>query len=185
MPTKHVFLPYQAHQAVKEPVPFSIPLTPGWNLVSLPAEPQVSEVNSVIPAGHSANIVLTYDPTQPGAWLSASRGEKGAFVGSLEEIGARTAYWIFTDAFESLSVNVLQLRGGLPVNLPPVNLVAGWNLVPVLDASGRAAFGDEVSSVSDYVPNSVQTYAYDPSSDRFNQHTGMLQVGHGYWVYLN
>ncbi len=170
---------------VKEPAPFSITLTPGWNLVSLPAEPQASGINDVIPADHPASIVLTYDPTQAGAWLSASRGGDGSFAGSLENISARTAYWIFTDAFDSLSVKVMQQTGGSPVNLPTVNLVAGWNLLPVLDVSGGSSFGDDATSVDDYVSGVVRTYAYDSSGDRFNQHSGMLQIGHGYWVYLS
>ena len=62
---------------VVEPDPFEIKLTPGWNLVSLPADPQMSGINDVIGADHPASIVLTYDPTQPGAWLSSSRGDDG------------------------------------------------------------------------------------------------------------
>ncbi len=170
---------------VKEPDPFSITLTPGWNLVSLPAEPQAPAINDVIPADHAASIVLTYDPTQAGAWLSASRGSDGSFTGSLETVSARTAYWIFTDAFEPLSVPVMQQRGGAPVNLPTVNLVAGWNLLPVLDVSGGLSFGDDATSINSYVSGVVRAYSYDSSSDKFDQHSGMLQVGSGYWVYLS
>ena len=170
---------------VKEPDPFSITLTPGWNLVSLPAEPQMSGINDVM-GDHAASIVLTYDPTQPGAWLSASRPGAGEpFAGSLESISARTAYWVFTDSFDSLSVPVTRPTGGGVTLLPTVNLVAGWNLLPVLDVSGGAAFGDDASSVGSYVSNVVRTYAYNASSDTFTQHTGMLQVGHGYWAYLS
>ena len=170
---------------VKEPDPFSISLTPGWNLVSLPAEPQASGINDVM-GDHAASIVLTYDPTQPGAWLSASRPAAGEpFAGSLENISARTAYWIFTDAFDSLSVDVTRPTGGGILLLPTVNLVAGWNLLPVLDVSGGAAFGDDASSVGDYVSNVVRTYGYSASSDTFSQHSGALQVGHGYWAYLS
>ena len=173
-----VSLPFE----VKEPDPFEIMLTPGWNLVSLPAEPQMSAINDVIPEGHPASIVLTYDPTQPGAWLSASRGDDGMFAGSLENIGARTAYWVFTDAFDSLEVEVMLQRGGSPSHLPTINLVAGWNLLPVLDVTGGASFGD---SASNHVGGVLRTYSYDSSGDRFDQHDGMLQVGHGYWAYLS
>ena len=172
---------------VKEPDPFSISLTPGWNLVSLPAEPQMSGINDMIPADHPASVVITYDPTQPGEWVSASRPGAGEpFAGSLESISARTAYWIFTDAFDPLEVSVKRLGAGDGITeLPTVNLVAGWNLLPVLDVSGGAAFGDDASSVGDYVSGVVRTYAYNASSDTFSQHTGMLQVGHGYWAYLS
>ena len=169
---------------VKEPDPFEISLTPGWNLVSLPAEPQMSAINAVM-GDHPASIVLTYDPTQTGAWLSASRGDDGMFAGSLENISARTAYWIFTDAFDALKVPVTRATGGGVSLLPTVNLVAGWNLVPVLDVSGGAAFGDDATSVADYVDNVVRTYSYDASNDTFSQHSGMLQIGRGYWAYLS
>ena len=170
---------------IVEPDPFEIKLTPGWNLVSLPAEPQASGINDVIGADHPASIVLTFDPTQAGAWLSASRGEDGMFAGTLENIGARTAYWIFTDAFTSIKVPIVRQTGGSIGLLPSVNLVAGWNLLPVLDVSGGSGFGDDASSVGDYVGNVVRTYSYDGSSDRFDQLTGMLQVGRGYWAYLS
>jgi hypothetical protein len=169
---------------VKEPDPFSISLTPGWNLVSLPAEPQASGINDVM-GDHAASIVLTYDPTQPGAWLSSSRGDDGVFAGSLESIGARTAYWIFTDGFDSIKVPITRPTGGGVTLLPTVNLVAGWNLLPVLDVGGGAAFGDDAASVGDYVDNVVRTYSYDGSSDRFDQLSGMLQIGSGYWAYLS
>ena len=169
---------------VVEPDPFAISLTPGWNLVSLPAEPQMSAINDVM-GDHPASIVLTYDPTQTGAWLSASRGDDGMFAGSLENISARTAYWIFTDAFDVLKVPVTRATGGGVSLLPTVNLVAGWNLLPVLDVSGGAAFGDDATSVGDYVDNVVRTYGYDASNDTFSQHSGMLQIGRGYWAYLS
>ena len=169
---------------VVEPDPFAISLTPGWNLVSLPAEPQVSAINDVM-GDHPASIVLTYDPTQTGAWLSASRGDDGMFAGSLENISARTAYWIFTDAFDVLKVPVTRATGGGVSLLPTVNLVAGWNLLPVLDVSGGAAFGDDATSVGNYVDNVVRTYGYDASNDTFSQHSGMLQIGRGYWAYLS
>ena len=170
---------------VVEPDPFAVTLSPGWNLVSLPAEPQMSGINDVM-GDHPASIVLTYDPTQPGAWLSASRPAAGeAFGGSLESISARTAYWIFTDAFTALKVPVTRPTGGGVTLLPTVNLVAGWNLLPVLDVSGGADFGDDASDVDDYVKNVVRTYGYDGSSDTFSQHSGALQVGRGYWAYLS
>ena len=170
---------------VVEPDPFEIKLTPGWNLVSLPAEPQMSGINDVVGADHPASIVLTYDPTQPGAWLSSSRGDDGVFAGSLESIGARTAYWIFTDGFDSIKVPITRPTGGGVTLLPTVNLVAGWNLLPVLDVGGAAASGDDALSVGDYVENVVRTYEYDSSSDRFDQLSGVLQIGRGYWVYLS
>ena len=55
----------------------------------------------------------------------------------------------------------------------------------MLDVSGGAGFGDDASSVDDYVANVLRTYSYDGSSDRFGQLSGMLQIGSGYWAYLS
>ena len=55
---------------------FSLKLNPGWNLVSIPGEPRESAINTVIPADHPADTVLTYDPTVPGNWLTAQRGAR-------------------------------------------------------------------------------------------------------------
>ena len=173
---------------IVEPDPFEVKLRPGWNLVSLPAQPHASGINDVIPADHAISIVLTYDPTQAGAWLSASRDPASVepLAGSLEIINARTAYWIFTDAFDSLKVEVMQQRGGAPVNLPTLSLVAGWNLLPVLDVSGSAAFGTELEKYGNLSAGRfVQTYSYDTSSDRFEVLDGGVQVGRGYWVYMS
>ena len=113
---------------VVEPDPFAISLTPGWNLVSLPAEPQVSAINDVM-GDHPASVVLTYDPTQPGSWLLSSRPPTGGpFAGALETISARTAYWIFTDAFDVLKVPVTRATGGGCE--PPADRQPGRRLEP-------------------------------------------------------
>ena len=69
-------------------------LSPGWHHISLPAGP----INAVLGLRHSVSVVLTYDPTEAGGWLSASRGEDGMFVGSLETIRARLNYSVFAEA---------------------------------------------------------------------------------------
>lgn len=98
MPSRYPYHPYHMYQhPCYKRTTFAPYLSPGWNLVSPPVEPQMSDINDVIPADHPASIVLTYDPTILGAWLSASRGEDGMFSGSLKNIRARMGYWIFAD----------------------------------------------------------------------------------------
>ena len=173
---------------VVEPDPFEVKLTPGWNLVSLPADPQESAaINDVIPADHPITVVLTYDPTQPGSWLAAHRGDDGMLAGSLDDISARTAYWVFTDAFDSLKVPIRRQTGGQVINLPTVNLVAGWNLMGVLDVSGAASFGDGVDDYGHLTKGRyVQIYSYDGSSDRYEAlGDSGVEIGRGYWSYVS
>ena len=62
--------------------------------MSLPAGP----INAVLGLSHPASVVITYDPTEVGGWLSASRDEDGMYVGSLESIKAHLPYSVFADA---------------------------------------------------------------------------------------
>ena len=71
---------------VKERAAFSLTLSPGWNLVSLPAEPKTPAINDAISLTSTASIVLTYDPSEAGGWLTATRPSAGtAFAGTLTD----------------------------------------------------------------------------------------------------
>ena len=171
---------------------YSVALAPGWNLVSIPAEPADSDINSVIPADHPAQSVLSYDPSVPGAWLTATRSSGGAFAGTLMEITSGRAYWIHTTSFEAIKVDIPRLDAGSPVVPPTINIVKGWNMVPIQDVdedradmSAKGYFsGVDVSRVYlfDTVANawiSVDVGAVDEDGNA----TDMLQVGKGYWVF--
>lgn len=173
---------------VKDPEPFEVKLTPGWNLVSLPASPQMTGINDVIPADHPASVVITYDPKVAGGWLSATRGEDGMFAGTLSEITGGVGYWIFTESFQSIKVPVVAVGGGGVVPLPTVNLVQGWNLLPVLDITGTKKSGDDLRSATSYVRGDIlRAYEYDSSTDRYTVvgDNDNLMVGTGYWVYMS
>jgi len=179
---------------VKERPAFSVAMTPGWNLVSIPAEPKTNAINDVIAAGHSASIVITYDPSEAGGWLTATRGGDGLFAGTLTEIKASRAYWIFTESFDAISVPLQSIGGGTTNLLPTISLVAGWNLLPVLDVSGMKVFGESAGTPASLIGTSpVRTYKFNAGDDRFEQITGACAiaedpgcalVGVGYWAYM-
>lgn len=171
--------------------PYSVALAPGWNLVSIPAEPADSDINSVISADHPAMSVLSYDPSVPGAWLTATRAGDGAFAGTLMEITSGRAYWIHTTSFEAIEVDIPRLDAGSPVVPPTINIVKGWNMVPVQDVDEDRAdvsandylSGIEVSRVYwfDTVANTWVSINVGSTDDGIA--TDMLQVGKGYWVF--
>lgn len=173
---------------IVERKPYSLALAPGWNLVSIPAEPADSDINSVIPGDHPAMAVLSYDPSVPGAWLIATRSNGGAFAGTLTEITSGRAYWIQTTSFESISVDIPRLDAGSPVVPPTINIVKGWNMVPVQDidedredVSAKAYLsGVDVSRVYwfDTVANTWDSISLDSDDE-----DGILKVGRGYWVF--
>ena len=78
--------------------PVSIPLSLGWNLISLPADPADSAIDTVINVAEVTQV-LTYDPTVEGGWLAAVR-VNGAFEGGLTNIDATKAYLVYTTSVD-------------------------------------------------------------------------------------
>ena len=184
---------------VEEPEMEEVLLVPGSNLVSLSGSPADSDINAVITLAEVSSVV-TYDPVNPdpvtGAWKTATRDSSGSLSGSLSTIDAQHAYWVSTTTFESIEVEVVQLGAGAAIP-PSITLVAGWNLVPVVNVSGDAA-GVDVDGVTDGIQldadayfgstSWVTAYTWDTQAEQwvkvlpgtFKQVT----VGKGYWVYV-
>ena len=183
---------------IKAPDPFKLDLVPGWNLVSIPSLLTDTAIDTVIPADHPATQVYTYDPTEPGGWLNATRlrldevaeGEARVFDGSLKQITGSVAYWIFTDSFEKLEIpfDSAVVRANQTIRqVPQVNLLQGWNLIPILDITGAKKFGDDLNTPTAYLRGDVlRAYGYSTSTNRYTTvaDDANLRVGYGYWVYM-
>lgn len=171
---------------VVEREPFSLKLKPGWNLVSLPGTPTNTSINAVIPADHPASTILTYDAE--AGWMTAIRSEDGTWLGTLMSVDATRAYWIQTDSFESISVDIPRISAGTSV-LPTIALSAGWNFVPVIDVSGELSHGDAVSAKAYFSGADVnRVYTFDTQMgmwDVVDVAEGTLMVGYGYWVHAD
>ena len=167
---------------------FSIPLTTGWNLISLPGSPAAGStgINTVIPSTHDIDLVMTYDPTDARKWLTATRGADGLFdTSEISDIGSSLAYFVRTTSFDALEVTIPGTRGGDASSLPEISLVEGWNLVPVRDVKGDKVAGDSIAA-STYLDtvSEKRVYGYDPLNDRFETASNVA-VGKGYWVWLS
>ena len=164
--------------------PFELPLSAGWNLVSLPGEPENGDINDLIPPGYPIDAVLTYDPRVPRLWLGASRGADGMLAGSLNEISQSSAYWIHTQSDAPLTV---MMRGGDSAPRPTIELAAGWNMVPVLDVDGYRRAGERIWAGYLGSISVSQVFRYVNSGDRFDALVGDsdIRVGEGYWVFLD
>ena len=161
---------------------FNIPLRPGYNLISLPGTPESTDINDVIGADHSINQVLTYSPFVEGGWLSAERGDDGAFTGTLTTIDGSTAYIVRTTSFEGLDVSIPRMALGnvLP---PQTNLGVGWNLVAVVDLTSDLKSGD---TIEDYFLGTGEAILTISGSGRLEAVVGEdATVGKGYWVYAS
>ena len=116
------------------PKPVNIELAPGWNLISLPFQPGNPAINSVIPANHPADIVMTYDNVSQVWMVSRRDAETGLFVGDIAVLTANTAYFVRTDNFEPIKLlrPPLATAAAAPPPPPAITVVEGWNLVPVV-----------------------------------------------------
>lgn len=175
---------------------YKVPIDPGFNLISIPATPTVSDINEVIGATSPISFVMTYDNAS-GLFLVASRDEDpespthGQLVGNLTNIDSQHAYWVNSDQFVDLEVTLPRLEGGRATFLTTIQVFAGWNLVPVVDSNQRAV-GTTIP-VEDYFSNLGGTwtaYEFNTQSATFTKITedtedGQVVLGRGYFVYVS
>jgi len=166
---------------------YSIALRPGWNLVSLPGAPSDSAIDTVV-AEQDVDVVLTY---ADGAWLTAVRGDDGVFVGDLTSVDNTRAYWVHTDTFDPIKVDIPGFSAGSQAVPPAFDLGVGWNLVPVASLNLTATTID----ADDYFSGLTwsRAYGYSNSGAAFSSilptttttaSTDTVSVGQGYWIYL-
>ena len=173
---------------------FELKLRPGWNLVSLPSDPEDGDINTVFADLPGVGDVVTYDPTVPGGTLSAVRDETGSLVGTLETITASRGYWINSKKFKTLSVALTTLAAGQVSILPPsIPIVKGWNLIPVVDITGQLAADADVAGASylaSVLADISRVYHFDTILNQWvnvpdfaTAGTDNLKVGKAYFVY--
>ena len=175
--------------------PYSLPINPGPNLVSFPANPTDGDVNAVFGGEGNEDItrVLTFDNAS-GLWMAATKGADGMFVGELTTIDAMHGYWVVSDGVLSVSA---VLEGGDRFDRPPPHIAVqkGWNLVPVADTAQSEA--GTMIATSDYFANidAEVLYGYNSFAARLDrlstakaaegEDQDNVVTGAAYWVYAN
>ena len=167
-----------------------IALRPGWNLVSIPGSlaPDKRAINDVFTNG-SIDIVLTYDARKRN-WFRATRqadgtlGQPGSSL-ELTTVSSRTAYWVHSTGVVTQAVDLL----GASSQEPPVSidLVAGWNLIPVRTTE----VGSDPVDADSYLSGLSWTraYGYNNTTQVFESilpnSDATLSENRGYWLYLS
>ena len=175
---------------------YTVPVSPGWNLISFPGDPVDTAIDAVVPSSHPATQILTYDPTDAnGPWLVATRATDGSWTGTLSTIDSSHAYWVNTGAFTAISTLIPE-RDSATV-LPTIAVVAGWNLVAVVDLqTGKAPTQAELAATTkgldpDLYFSSISwtvAYGFDTQGNQWRKITPLATVdnvgqGKGYWVW--
>ena len=177
---------FSATVKIVEREPFNLELMPGWNLISLPGNPTNSSLNAVIPADHPASTILSYDAES--GWTTAIRSDDGTWLGTLMTVDASRAYWIQTDTYESIKVDIPRIGAGTSVP-PTIALAEGWNFIPVVDVTGDMSHGDSVSAKGYFSGTKVnRVYSFDTLQGMWevvDLEKGSLMVGSGYWAHAS
>ena len=176
---------------------FVINIVPGWNAISVPADPIDSNIDTVF-SDPAITAVIGWDID---GWRIAVRRsgvwESNAQYAPLTSIRSRYGYWVKSDAFIYQRVPLIGIvrRSDVPA-LIDIPTQKGWNFVGVVDHDGDQTedhFGetlidsqDEPVSAADYLgTNYVRAYTWDATFRRFTvlRETDAITIGHGIWVY--
>ena len=186
--------------------PYEVEVSPGWNLISLPASPLEPAIGDVLANNQYISPVLGY---QEGDWITAIREDDGTWRGRLTEITGGYGYWVHARTFESIETMLAEVDPA--GTLPTVPVTAGWNLLGVLDIfqndegvppgasvpdpdGGDPTVGNaEADDYFNSIPWKV-AYTYDTAAslwvktvpedeDDMAGENGEVLNGNGYWVW--
>ena len=180
----------EASFEVLERQPYEVELDPGWNLISLPGNPLDTTIGAVIGEDLKVDTVLGF---QGGEWVTAVRSDDGRWMGTLGDIVGGYGYWVRTTVVESIETVIPPVRPDLVV-LPSVPIVAGWNLVGVIDleqhdtdAPGAMHNADEY--LTSLGKNWRVAYSFETQQNSWSKllpgatQNNEVQNGKGYWLW--
>ena len=183
---------------------FVLELYPGWNAVSVPADPIDGSVSAVF-SQTAVDAVVSYEPpdAEGPPWRMAVR-RGGSLVanpnfGNLSEIRAGRGYWIKASSYVHQPIALKEsVSMDDRLTIPPTLLdskVNEWNFVGVVDVDGdqtesdfgkwlRDATQNEISA-RDYLGNFTWAYTWDAIRGRFERLLAddPMIIGYGVWVY--
>lgn len=141
-----------------------LPFLPGWNLVSVPLEPEDPSVEAVFGAVADGNV-----------WEWQNGQYKGA-----AEVHAKTGYWVFSGYAEKTIVPVT----GVPVQDTSRSLSQGWNLVGPVAEHRLTAPDAVILPVWGWNGHAYFVPGGNPDGGgRERESSPKLVPGYAYWVY--
>ncbi|WP_424358412.1 lectin like domain-containing protein [Methanocella sp. MCL-LM] len=160
---------------IKNPrVSYTVNLTRGWNLLSVPVTPENPDITSVIPPAVMADtkIVWVYDngnPQSPWRFYKPART-----VNSISNLTYGTGFWICMD-----NNTTLTFTGTIPEG-QAVPIGKGWNLIGPASTTTRTPAELYGSYYITWGYENGQWYYYKPS--RTVNTLPAIKPGYGYWV---
>ena len=166
----------------------SIALSPGMNLISFSGATKSTAFSDVF-SNSTINSVLTYDPSVPGNWLSATlNSASGKLEGPLAEraVDEDLAYWVDSSSYDPIKVVIPSIGFGAQTLPPSIDVVKGYNYVAIATISGASTVQSEtyfstITWTRGYVFNAT-TQAYTTITKGSDV---ALNVGDGVIVYAS
>ena len=153
---------------------FTLKLDKGWNLISIPMQPENNSINFVLaPIDGKYLDVAAWN----GKWIYRSYAY-GDWFGDLSEIEVGRGYWLNMKENANLTI-----EGTIVSNLD-IPLKKGWNLVgmPALEPVPLPELNINYKDIATYENKWIyRSYAY---GDWFGD-LSELAAGNGYWVNVN
>lgn len=159
------------------PDAIQIPLSAGWNLISVPAVQTNTSIAAVLsPISGQWQYAMAYNASDPlDAWESNSVSRPDS-VDDLWNIDHTKGIWLYVSGACNLSV-----AGSVP-SAASIRLYAGWNLVGYPSLTPRSAIETLPLDAVDMIAVENRTDPYR-ISDTSNLASVTLQTGRGYWVH--
>ncbi len=166
----------------------SIGLSPGMNLISFKGATKSSAFSDVF-SNSTINSVLTYDPSVPGNWLSATRNAtSGKLEGPLAErtVDEDLAYWVDSSSYDPIKVVIPAIGFGSQSLPPSIDVVKGYNYVAIATVGAGSTVQSEtyfstITWTRGYVFNAT-TQAYTTITKGSDV---ALNVGDGVIIYAS
>ncbi|MCX6739360.1 MAG: Ig-like domain-containing protein [Candidatus Parcubacteria bacterium] len=167
---------------------YSIDLTTGWNLISLPVVPTNTLVSSVL--GNTLNDVAKvqsiwkYDPATNdwNVYHPDNSGETSDFTTMTAGEGYWVDYRAETTGTISGTGNLFQAGGNVP---PQKALSAGWNLIGYYQIENTTNIS-ATKALSTVAGQWTQLRTYGNTDKQFHSVLGTTEMkpGEGYWIFM-
>jgi len=170
---------------------YSIDLTQGWNLISLPVTPTTwRSIADVLSGLNNIVRVWTYDAVS-GKWLAYTPGSPE--TSNLASMEAGRGYWVQTNAAGTLTgsgtlYEQLIPSGDVPSGaLPQIQLAEGWNMIGYyqLPNTNEMLIGKALSKLMNaWSGDGNDLIAFTKGTLQIQTPIYTMSPGQGYWIYM-
>ena len=179
-----VAIEVSARPAVTE---WTIELSEGWNLISLPLIPDSTNITEILSdanlaSGNHSNLSMVYYyNASADTWLWYTPIPAGTLTTMVDGLG----YWVYADSADVLTVHGTQMPPGL--ELPPTyDVVEGWNMIGFKSTVDMPYDTYLISIAGDY----AVIYGFDADAQEYFSvyplpYHPMMEPGHGYWIWMS